>query len=252
MTIIETIRGIMTLDTATFEEFKQSKHIFRNGWLYLVVISLIVGLVNPVAQVVTGVTNLSLEDERAAALEGATQFYEQFGQFGPTDDFDRETMSEYAKIWINVGFDIAEMPTILPRQIDTILQAVGNFISSPFNGMGFWMFYTLLVLVCAKILGGRATVQQMLGLTALYMVPHILDVLIKLLGLVPTVGGGIAFPLGLITFFWGLAVYVKATAVSNEFSMGRAVFAVLLPMIIMYLLVMIGVGVGVGVATFAG
>ena len=35
--------------------------------------------------------------------------------------------------------------------------------------------------------------------------------------------------LGFIAFIWGLAIYVKATAVANELSLGRALLAAILP-----------------------
>jgi len=92
------------------------------------------------------------------------------------------------------------------------------------------MFYGLLVLVFAKLMGGRATIQQMLGTTSLVAVPHLLD----LFAFIPCLGS----LLGLVAFLWGLVIYVKGTAVANEFGLGKAVLAVLLPVIIVFLLVM--------------
>jgi len=67
-------------------------------------------------------------------------------------------------------------------------------------------------------------VSQMLGTTALYAVPHILDVL----SVVPCVGG----VAGLVAALWGVAIYVKAVSVANHFSLGRAAVATLLPTIL--------------------
>ena len=103
-------------------------------------------------------------------------------------------------------------------------EAVGQFVSYPFGWMSTWMLYGLLVLVAAKILGGRATVQQMLGCTALAAVPFILGIF----GFIPQLG---YWP-GLIAFLWGLVIYVMGTAVANEFGIGKAILAVILPILV--------------------
>jgi hypothetical protein len=46
--------------------------------------------------------------------------------------------------------------------------------------------------------------------------------------------------LALIAFVWGLVIYVKATVVSHELSVGRALVAVFVPMAVIVLLVLVG------------
>ena len=83
------------------------------------------------------------------------------------------------------------------------------------------MGYAFWVLLVAKLLGGRATLSQMLGCTALYVAPQILTIL----QVIPCLGA----ILGFVAFVWGLVIYVKATAVANELSSGRALLAAILP-----------------------
>ena len=61
----------------------------------------------------------------------------------------------------------------------------------------------------------------MLGCTALYVAPQILTILQVISCLGPI--------LGFVAFVWGLVIYVKATAVANELSLGRALLAAILP-----------------------
>jgi len=101
------------------------------------------------------------------------------------------------------------------------LRSLGAFLSLPFGRLAGWIGYAMWVLLVAKLLGGRATVAQMLGATALYVAPHALDILssVPCLGLV----------IGMVTTVWGIAIYVKAVAVANEFSISRAIAATVVP-----------------------
>jgi hypothetical protein len=101
---------------------------------------------------------------------------------------------------------------------------MGGVVSYPFGWLATYILYGLLVLVAAKILGGSATVQQMLGCTALAAVPFILGVF----GLIPQLG---YWP-GAIAFLWGLVIYVMGTTVANEFGIGQAILAVILPILV--------------------
>ena len=93
------------------------------------------------------------------------------------------------------------------------------------------MFFSLIVFIVAKLLGGKATVQEMLGTTALYMVPHVAGILspIPYLNTVALV----------IATVWGIAIYVKATAVANQLDTGRALLAVFLPVLVPMFLAMV-------------
>jgi hypothetical protein len=101
---------------------------------------------------------------------------------------------------------------------------MGAFLSLPFGRLAGWMGYTLWAMLVAKLLGGRATVSQTLGATVLYAVPHALDIL----DFVPCLGP----TLGVAATVWGIAIYVKAMAVANDFSIGRAVTATVVPALI--------------------
>jgi hypothetical protein len=113
-----------------------------------------------------------------------------------------------------------------------LLSNLGAFLSLPFSRLAGWIGYGIWVLLAAKLLGGRATVSQMLGATALYAVPHVLNIL----GPVPCLGG----MLGLVATVWGIAIYVKALAVANDFGVGRATAATVLPALLFTALALLG------------
>ncbi len=140
------------------------------------------------------------------------------------DPETRERLRGYLTSGREAGSRIAETPAPLPALVGDLFEALGGFVSYPFGWLVTWMLYGLLVLVAAKILGGSATVQQMLGVTALAAVPFVLGVL----GFIPQLG---SWP-GVIAFLWGLVIYVKGTAVANEFGTGPAILTVILPVLV--------------------
>ena len=102
-------------------------------------------------------------------------------------------------------------------------------------------------MLAAKLMGGRGGLAGFFGATALFAVPHVLD----LFRWVPYVGSA----LGFVAFIWGAVVYVKATAVSHRFSAGQALLAVLLPLlaaIVVGMLLLIGLIVVIVVSAAGG
>jgi hypothetical protein len=241
--LFQLARDALVLKDDAFTRLRDSGDAFARGITLLVVIALIVGLVTAAAgfiqQVTAGTPEQQVERARQQFLQGiqtARAFSggsgsEQFWQI-----FDEN---------VNAGFQmganiarIAQQTTPLPAPVGDLFKAVGNFLSYPWGRIGGWMFYSILVLIIAKLMGGAATVQEMLGVSALYSIPHLLDAL----GFIPCAG----FLLGVVAFFWGLVIYVKATAVANRFTTGKAVVAVVLPSAVLFLISLILLIAGIG------
>jgi hypothetical protein len=138
----------------------------------------------------------------------------------------------YVRSGMEIGFHIAALPTPLPRPAGQIMANLGAFLSSPFQKIAGWLGYTLWVLLCAKLLGGRATVAQTLGATALYAIPHVLNIFnfVDCLGPV----------LGLVALGWSIAIYVKALAAAHDFSIGKAALAAVAPAVLGAILALAG------------
>jgi hypothetical protein len=217
--MLQLTRGALFLDAQTFVAQREARDTFRKGVLLVVVIILLAGSLSFVVSTVKGF----LPPRWGARREKVGSQISQVFEFLPIEmDAKTERMiTGSIEAGLDIGFEIAQLPTPLPRPVKDFLQALGGLITAPLLRLGGWMGYAFWVLLAAKLLGGRATLSQMLGCTALYVVPQILTIL----QVIPCLGP----ILGLVAFVWGLVIYVKATAVANELSLGRALLAVILP-----------------------
>jgi len=235
--LLRTARGALLLDEETFVKFKTSHNVFARGVLLIVVVSLIVRLVGSVVQLVGGLTAPPFSVQRQSIEQEISRAFRSM----PSMDADMEMLEEAIQEWASIGLDIAEsighLPTPLPRPAGRILRAIGNTVSAPLLRLSGWMFFTLIVFVVAKLMGGRATVQEMLGTTALYIIPHVAGVLNPI-----TCLRTLAW---VVATVWGIVIYVKATAVANEIDNGRAALAVFLPVLVPVFLLIVMFTIGV-------
>lgn len=218
-------RDILLFRDEAYVEHAHRADVMRRGLMILVVVTLVAGLVSFLINLVQGLRPVNVEAERQEVEQAFEQFAGTIEMLEPyldvPPDFDPQEMFEYVRPQLEMGFEIAALPTPLPKVLGRVLEALGAFLSQPFGRLASWMGYTIWVLLFAKLLGGKATLPRALGTTALYAVPHVLDIL----GFIPCLGAMV----GLVATVWGIAVYVKALAVANDFSIGRAAAATILP-----------------------
>ena len=234
------MKELLTLawDVLLFKDDAYKQHVARadvlkRGLALLVVATLIAGTLSFIVGISRGLR--SVESQREQADQNVQEFVASFQDMQQYSDLPPEfTEMVIASIraGVELGFGVAELSSPLPRSIGGVLSALGAFLSLPFTRMASWAGYTIWVLLIAKLLGGRATIAQALGATALYAVPHVLDIL----DIVPYLGG----LLGLIATVWGIAIYVKALAVANDFDIGRAVAATVIPAVVNAALIAMG------------
>lgn len=217
--MLQLARGALSLNTQTFVAQREARDAFRKGVLLVVVITLLAGSLSFIVSTVRGVLPSRWDAQREKVENQISQVFE----FLPIEmDTKTERMIVGSiEAGLDIGFEIAQLPTPLPRPVRAFLQALGGWITAPLLRLGAWMGYAFWVLLVAKLLGGRATLSQMLGCTALYVAPQILTIL----QVIPY----LAAILGFVAFVWGLVIYIKATAVANELSLGRALLATILP-----------------------
>lgn len=229
--IIRLCRGALLLDTQTFVDLKASADVFKRGFILVLVVGLIVGMIVAAADLYEAVTVPPLRERMWEAERGMEEGFEAMRQFVPVDPEMMEMIRQYARAGMGIGFRIAAIPTRLPKPVGGIFKALGTLVSTPFRWLSLLMFYGLLVEVFAKLLGGRGTIQEMLGLSCLAAAPHLADPLRILVGLAPLGGGCLTSLVGLAIFVWGAIIYVKAISVAQEFDIGRAILAFLLPIL---------------------
>jgi hypothetical protein len=240
------VRGVLTLDDATYAAHVASRDALKRGLLLMVVVALLIGLF----PFLSGIANSFQRVDVAAMQRDIERQIEQQMQLNPAwqnPEFQR-MFKEYFGAFFAIGKDITALKpnvSFLPGWLERMLNSFGAWLSTPLAWLGAWAWYALWVMLFAKLLGGRATLERMLAATALFVVPHVLDVLVSLIGLlngIPFVGacfGVVGWLIGLTAWVWGIAVYVKATATVNEFSLGRATLATVLPALLALLFVFV-------------
>jgi hypothetical protein len=215
-----------------FVEHVNRDDVFKRGLALLVLVTLAATLISTIVSFVQGLTPPSapprtmselLEQVRSAMGPMAS------GLWIPPEVLD--ALDQLVLPQLRIGYEISQLPTPLPRPVAVLFQQLGAWLSTPFARAGGWLAYVIWVMLFAKLLGGQAKVRQMLGATALFAVPHILDIL----GFVPCLGA----LLGLVAAIWGIIIYVKAVAVASDFGIGKAILAVLLPVLAAFVLALI-------------
>jgi len=241
--LAQTLRGSLLLRIPSLRAFRDRPDVFRQGLLILVAVSLIVGLVSSAIGLVNEMQAPSPEEAIREARAGFRRAMEQARVGMNIPPQVEKQIEDYFEAGLDIGLAIAELPLRIPQPAGHILRAIGRFISTPFHWLGGWMFYTLLVAIAAHLLGGRASLQQMLGLTALYALPHLLDIVPPLLGLIPVAGPALhAFTsvvIGVGAWVWGVLIYIAATTVASEFDWARGVLAVLAPILLLIILTLV-------------
>jgi len=241
--LITLARGALTLNAQTFNSLKQAPDAFRRGLTIVLVVGLIVGGVLGVIALIGEILTPPAQ-QIAQAREGFRQTFGNFSSAMPPEVSRQVT--ESFEMGLRIGERVTrETKSPLPEPLGVIFRRFGAIVSYPFGWLGGLIFFGALVHIFAKLLGGRGTIAQMLGVTSLTVVPHLLDVL----GFIACLGA----LLGLIAWVWGVLIYVKGVAVAQEMSTGKAILAVLLPFIIALLLaLLLLVSVGVLIAMASG
>jgi hypothetical protein len=233
--LLRTIGRALLLEDEAFARIRDARDNFARGLVIVVTVSLIVGLFNALAGFVVAMRT-SPEEKIALMQEDIRQTIEQMqalGVLGADPAFEQMIQTIESSLAIAASMaDIVEETTPLPPLAVNLLQALGEWLSYPFGWIATWMLYGVVVLVFARLLGGTASVQEMLATTSLVAVPHLLDAF----GFVPILG----FFLSLAAFVWGVAVYVKGTAIANRLDTGRALVAVLAPWLLLFALAILG------------
>lgn len=247
--------SVALLRTDVFARLAARPDVFLRGFLVIVVVALAAGLPSLALDLVDGVQAAepadSSVDRLSLDLPGLAPLLEQMGVPAAERDQILAQVGQGFELGQRIATDIAALPTVLPQPAAAVFQAVGGWASRPFADgsfplaaatLGGWLGYGVWVMLSARLLGGRGGMQGFFGVTALFALPHLL----LLFGRVPILGG----VLGVIAFLWGAAIYVKATAVSQRLSVGRAFLAVISPLLVVIVLIALLLPVVLGTLAF--
>ncbi|TAH52146.1 MAG: hypothetical protein EYC68_07555 [Chloroflexota bacterium] len=241
MNFQENFVGALTLNQKTMVALRERSDVFLRGFLVLLFAALVAGLF---ASLGGAIREVAPPRDREQVIE---QIVDNFlFNFRSTPEA-RDLMEAYIREGVSMVLEISALPPRageIARPVRAITTYVGNVLATPFQwGWAGWLLFAgLLFQFSSRLLGGRASMAQMLGLTSLAAAPQIFTSLTSLLALIGTMGGVGWFGSvnALLTFLiavWSAVIYVKATSVAQNFSIGHAIGAIAL-----------GIGILIGIA----
>ena len=225
------ISHILVLRDEAYRRFGDLPRVFERGLRIIILVGLLVGAVNAVVWAVNALNDQAPQAARQQTKDQVLGDFDQAVDYAQVDPQIVQDIRDYIEIGIDITYDIQALRAPFIRPVRRVFQAIGRALSTPFSYLSSWMFYTLLVLFFAKLFRGQASVQRMLGMTALQFVPYVLNVLNP----IPYVG----WIFGVVAAVWGFFIYVKATAVANEFTTLRGFLVTILPVVVAIALVLI-------------
>lgn len=223
------IDALLLRDDA-YEAMRDSPSPFWRGFVFILVVGVVVALVGLVGAALTTYTSPDLGAIEEAVREGILDM-PWVDQVPPSarPEVLRQFEQSYA-----LGWQIAR--TFTPSMTNALI----NIVLNPVALIVGWLLYGVLAFVVARILGGRGTLGETYGATALAAAPRMLAV-VNVAPYVQTAGLGI----------WALLCNYLALKNAHRLSPWRGFWATLLPILLLFLFV-IGLSIlGVVIAGFA-
>ena len=197
-----------------YEEMRDTPGPFGRGLLFIILLGAIVAAI--------GVVGASLEWATTPDMGQLGQAVMQSWMQGPwVKDIPPEALPEVKQTFDTVFSMIKNFtPNPVMGLINIVLNPVGLIIA--------WLVYGLLAHLFARLLGGRGSLEQTYGTTALAVSPVALNVF-KVLPYVQI--GGLAI--------WGTVCNYLAIKSAHQLSPARAFWATVLPFVVLFLLFII-------------
>lgn len=221
------------LDSEAFEELREDDNPFVEGLFLLVVLGAVTALLSLIGQTLAWASMPSMSAVKDLVLP-ALQEQSWWRDIAATPQALAGFQRTYDLAWqIFPWLAGASYPA----------HAALNILVWPMGALLSWLLYGLLAHLFASMLGGRGTLNQTLGVTALAFMPLAL----RGLGFIPflVIGG--------VINTWQLLLRYKAIRTAHQLSWGRALWATLLPLAV-YLLfwLLLGGATALLLAAFAG
>jgi hypothetical protein len=253
MTTISLIAGALTLKTNTFKMLRERSDVLYRGFLVVFLVGFLAGAFAAGSEFTT--SELRPQNEAIVTQEALRGFENSYTGAPEV----RSMIESYITEGVAMGFELDRLPPNAGpgfHPFARLLRWLGQSIAAPFawGFLGYLLLGGLLVHQSSRWLGGKAGLAQMLGVSALSFAPIVLDPISSLLRLAGNLSGSGTFSpveslIGLVVFVWGTVIYVKATAIAQQFSYVRAVGAILLALVVAIILaLLLAVGIGALVA----
>ena len=218
--------GALFLKEEIFEKMRQDSGRVTKGLILILFVGVIVALVALIGNVLEWAITPDLSNLQNIVLDELKQM-SWYRQNANNPEFLRGFEQGYTQWWQFFGGTF---------KVD-VLGAVTNIIVNPLALALRWLLYGVVAYIIARMLGGKGTLSQTLGCTALAVAPEILNVVT----VVPFAQvGGVAI--------WGSICAYLGIKVANELSPWRAFWATLLPAIaVVFVAILIGCCVSVAI-----
>lgn len=241
--MIDTFNGALMIKRELMLRLHESPRVISQGLMVVLMVGLIVGGINGI-RVILG--SLNPEQELETVREAMIQSIDE--QALAAQSLEQRMILGVIKENIDPGIEIAEnmmaLPTTLPQPVGAVTQGIAAVVSGPPAYLGNLLLAVIFTHIAAFWLGGRGSIQNMLGLGALSVAPHALDAL----AFIPVLGG----MLQAVATLWGIAILVVATSIAHQLSTERSILAVLFFPLIAGIFLILGCCVLFGLAVTAG
>jgi hypothetical protein len=215
--ICATLWGVLCLRRKALQLWGMRRNALAGGLFLLFLVSFFGGVVQTGTAVRVARTPARVWEQHGAAIASTADF---LARMPLLPDAERE-MLRGLNAWLDLQQDLRALPRPLGYEAGAIVQSVSEALAVPYRRLALWLTYTLAVFALVRALGGRAELRGLLAASALYALPHALDVL----GPLPWVGPIAA---GVATV-WGGLIYWRAVHATSGLGRPQALLAVLLP-----------------------
>lgn len=165
----------------------------------------------------------------------------------------KATPERLNKLVAQARTEVAKIEPALGERPSRVIRLGGAWLASPLHYAADWMLFVLALLLVAKSVGGRATVNQHLGAVALSAAPSLLF----LFAYAPDMSNVLSAPsaaalhytgriLALIGVLWCGALLLKAVGVAHGFGMWKSIGVTLLTWVGLYIVTPLAVALATG------
>ncbi|NJP04633.1 MAG: YIP1 family protein [Chloroflexaceae bacterium] len=248
--MMETFNGALLLRERVFEQLRGSPQVVRRGMMIVLLVGIIVGAVDGIHILVAALNiNQTIEQQRGVLESFLDDFEQQIEQEAVDEDTTQQQQQSLlvSRQIVTIGRqnldpyiamvrDLSTLPGFLPRPVGALAYALGALVSTPLAYLAALLTAVVFTHIAAGWFGGQGNIQQMIGVGALSVAPHLLDALANAFGFIESLSGLI----GAIAWVWGLFIFILATSVVHRIDTGRAALAVFLFPLIGFFLAILG------------
>jgi hypothetical protein len=221
--IVGTLRlgwNALLLQEDAYEEMRSTQAPVVKGLILIVVVGVVIGLLGVVGTALAWASMPDLSTIKAI-------IYRYLPQMLPWKELTQQVpdFSRMFKEWYDLGWQIFPWLFGAPN----VGEAALGIITIPLGLVVRWLLYGLVAYLFARWFGGTADFSETLGVLALAVAPQALHVL----NLLPFV------EVGSVVSVWGLLCAYVGLKTAHKLSWGRAVWATLLPFILVLVILVL-------------